>query len=163
MDPARRNLSSLRLLATLFVLSVLSGCGRSSLAVDVDASFDGPSGDALSCSETTCPRGCCTAEGKCVDGTGNAACGSAGDLCAVCPSGESCSAGSRMCVGPGACSMLNCPAGCCDQSDRCQLGSAVTACGTAGHACENCPAEGFTTCDVAHECESVSTGCDATS
>lgn len=63
---------------------VVSGCGPS---------------DKVTCSATTCPTGCCDAEGVCQAGTTLNACGVAGAACQSCSSSEVCGGG--QCSVPG--------------------------------------------------------------
>lgn len=48
------------------------------------------------CDPYTCFAGCCTIDGRCLEGTAVAACGAAGQLCKVCDSGQVCDRG--LCV-----------------------------------------------------------------
>jgi hypothetical protein len=60
----------------------------------------------------------------------------------------------------GGCNAATCPTGCCDGAGTCQPGAAPTACGTAGRACQSCPAEGFQLCEN-HTCGNPVAGCSA--
>jgi len=51
------------------------------------------------------------------------------------------------------CNASTCASGCCDIQGRCQPGDTVTACGTSGQACQDCPASAYESCDaVQHVC-----------
>lgn len=50
------------------------------------------------CDSTSCANGCCTAEGQCVTGTANDACGTGGALCSACSGAQQCQA--SVCVAP---------------------------------------------------------------
>ena len=66
------------------------------------------------CSSTTCPTGCCDAEGVCRDGRTDAACGATGQACTACASvavGDHCAASGFCNAGPH-CGPDNC-GGCC--------------------------------------------------
>src|SRR5580704_17813965 len=77
----------------LFVVAFVgvAACGRSSLdefiSVDggppVDGSMDAPP-DSGACNMTTCPNGCCDANGRCQAGTTTNQCGLGGQVCQDC-------------------------------------------------------------------------------
>src|SRR5689334_331563 len=69
---------------------------------------------------------------------------------------------------PKACSASTGPTGCCDSSGTCRTGGDNRACGSAGGRCNDCVAQGFTTCTATKVCarddsncgpQSCSTGC----
>jgi hypothetical protein len=81
------------------------------------------------CDATSCPDGCCDANGTC-NTSGNATCGVHGAACAACgsapyPTGSTCSAGACSCPGP----TQNCSSACVDVT------SSAANCGSCGHAC----------------------------
>lgn len=45
------------------------------------------------CDVTTCPTGCCTANGQCITQQSNRQCGTAAQACMMCPMGQTCTAG----------------------------------------------------------------------
>jgi hypothetical protein len=60
------------------------------------------------------------------------------------------------------CNATTCPTGCCAPDGSCAPGSAPTACGTLGEACQSCPAEGFGLCDpTRHACGNPVASCSA--
>lgn len=99
------------------------------------------------CGPTTCPDGCCDANGLC-QSSGDNACGIGGVACANCGArGEVCIAGGT-CCNPGtdprcrrACDATTCPNGCCDTNGQCQP-SGNSSCGIGGAACADCGARG---------------------
>jgi hypothetical protein len=93
------------------------------------------------CGVSSC-SGCCV-QNLCLPGTGAGACGTGGDACAVCPTGQSCSATARICV-TSSCDVSNCN-GCCDSSNVCHPGTSNQACGRGGAICSSCP--GGEVCD----------------
>lgn len=114
------------------------------------------------CSEGSCPGGCCDSTGNCQQGTASNACGGNGLACVNCVAmGQTgCDPNARDCTSTTVCSASTCPTGCCDGNGNCQSGTSLTACGDDGHACENCPAEGFTVCAQApNQCQGVPVNC----
>ena len=61
----------------------------------------------------------------------NATCGTGGNACTACATGQTC--GNGACV----CNAASCPSGCCDSSGQCRTSAAGT-CGTGGAACKAC-------------------------
>jgi hypothetical protein len=94
----------------------------------------------IACSPQNC-QGCCVG-GVCSTGTDPTSCGSGGDLCVQCGSGQSCVSGA--CITLTQCGSTLC-AGCCDGNDVCHTGTGDTLCGTGGAACQDC-ADGGHTC-----------------
>jgi hypothetical protein len=90
------------------------------------------------CDEGSCPTGCCDSSGRCVTATTPAQCGTRGQDCVPCPTGQSCQAGSCTVVPPpppdGGC---GCPLGCC-QSGICFPGNDPPHCGKNGDPCQQC-------------------------
>ena len=95
--------------------------------------------DGATCSADTCPNGCCAGTTCRTDSEDNA-CGTGGQACVACASGERCVDGA--CASP--CSPSTCPSGCCD-GNVCRAGSAADACGGGGAVCGRCQAT--ETCD----------------
>jgi hypothetical protein len=93
---------------------------------------DGVCVDVPSCTPDNCD-GCCDANGDCVSGDDDDACGRGGLACATCEQGTSCTEGecARSC-GPDSC------AGCCDDSGECLSGETDISCGLGGGACIDC-------------------------
>lgn len=94
--------------------------------------------DVPMCDVTSCPNGCCGTSGgqpTCFAGTGNNACGFAGQMCATCGMNETCDAQTHSCVMQG-CNAQTCK-GCCF-GNQCQAGNMDTACGVGGVQCANC-------------------------
>ena len=94
----------------------------------------------------------CVADGVCVPGTTNAACGRDGDACSPCTGETSCE--DQACLPPAQCDATTCPTGCCDDNDACQPGTTLSACGGGGERCETC-ANGSCTAGA------CALGCDA--
>jgi hypothetical protein len=125
-------------------------------------------GAAQECGPATCPKGCCNAQGLCVDGAGTAACGTGGKACVACPAGSNCDFDARVCVGTGECGPWNC-GGCCDPWGNCNWGGDPWACGVGGGLCEDCGMFGQTcdpysyTCTNTQDCGPWNCGgcCDA--
>jgi len=91
------------------------------------------------CSGTTpCPSGCCAGDGTCQPGTGGGACGSGGEICAVCGGPEVCFAGD-------CCTPVNptCGATSCNTTNNC--GQPVNCCAQAGATNPGC--EGGACCE----------------
>jgi hypothetical protein len=63
------------------------------------------------CDPTSCPTGCCDANGQCVTSSSNSACGKGGIKCQTCSAGQECDGTSCVCT-PSSCS-----AGCCDGAE----------------------------------------------
>lgn len=106
------------------------------------------------CGPFTCPDGCCLDDGGCfvlsASYTGSPAdipCGSNGEVCVACPSGESCSLGACERNLQETCTSANC-AGCCffdvsaagvsAPSAQCYEGSQDNFCGSGGGQCQRC-------------------------
>ena len=104
------------------------------------AALSGPPGGkcegAPSCNPTNCAKGCCTADGKCVGGVDQTACGIGGLLCKGCGASETCEAGK--CTPGAKCGPNNCTGDSCCFNDECVSGTGATACGANGAACQNC-------------------------
>jgi hypothetical protein len=95
------------------------------------------------CNYTSCPGGCCDANGVCQVGTSSAACGGVGAACQGCPSGTLCL--NKRCE----CTFQTCPSGCCMFSRgvagaSCAPGNSDSQCGVAGSLCQNCGSGGGT-------------------
>jgi hypothetical protein len=86
-----------------------------------------------SCSPSSCPVGCC-AGAACKTGDMVANCGSGGQPCKVCKTGEKCTGG--VCNNPSVCGPGSCN-GCCE-SGKCLSGTSTTACGKGGAVCSKC-------------------------
>ena len=87
-----------------------------------------------SCNSSTCPSGCCDAQGNCQSGNTNAACGDQGQKCVDCKqSGQSCAA-QGFCYSGQHCGPDNC-AGCCTATGQCRNGSSSFRCGEFGALC----------------------------
>ncbi len=123
--------------------TTIGACGKDGatcLACD-QLGFDCQSGVCAGvkplCDAKTCATGCCDASGDCRTGDTSDACGGGGAACANCVAeGKGCVSGA--CQGaPPPCSPSTC-AGCCDASGACQAGTATSACGAGGKACEAC-------------------------
>jgi hypothetical protein len=72
-------------------------------------------------------------------------CGTHGEPCRVCPTGQQCVASSTSggtCQDAGACNAQTCP-GCCD-GETCLYGNQNAACGAGGAGCANCVPAGQT-------------------
>jgi len=105
---------------------------------------------APTCSPATCPNGCCQ-NGTCVNPPTAAACGTSGNACTQCPSGENCISGQCSNGSPdaGGCTFQSCLLGCCDNNGACQTGTTDTACGgPIGLPCQNCIATDAGTCQA---------------
>ncbi len=88
-----------------------------------------------SCNATTCPDGCC-ANGQCIrfGSQTSSQCGSNGNACIQCASGNVCSNGS--CQNTGGCNPP-CATGCC-AGTVCVPGNSTASCGSGGAACQTC-------------------------
>lgn len=119
-------------------------------------------GDSGPCSPSTCPTGCCTAEGVCQSGIGDEACGTHGGACVNCEldGGTSCEGTTHTCVaGNSGCGNGGVCEGCCGGIDggTCLLGTDPTACGSGGASCTDCTASG-NSCDAdASACTTTAT------
>lgn len=150
-------------LSMLFAMLVLvaPGCGRSSLEPEsLDASID-----SGTCGPSTCPAGCCDANGECRTGQDTRFCGSGGFACADCVAIGFDSCGSSKVCGRTvtSCSPSECPSGCCATEGgrlRCLSGTAANACGRGGSACVDCQAQGRACDTVSRQCGRGK--CDAT-
>jgi hypothetical protein len=100
------------------------------------------------CGPFNCQDGCCQADGTCFVATAgavNTPCGSNGEACATCPSGESCLLGACQRDLGETCTPANC-AGCClaasptggTTSTQCFDGTQDNACGSGGVQCNRC-------------------------
>ena len=103
------------------------------------------------CDTTNCD-GCCNADGECVAGDADTACGTGGDACQQCSAPAVC--GDGACVVP--CNEDTCD-GCCDADGECIAGDADAACGSGGVACAACGTD--QTCSTG---ECVDLGCSET-
>ncbi len=103
-----------------------ANCGRCGVTCAASQRCEGGTcaGDPHQCDGTTCPTGCCDADGACRDGTANDFCGTTGAPCERCPTGGACVAGACVSVPPPCggtgqpCCVLGpaCTAGgCCDR------------------------------------------------
>lgn len=147
--------------ATLLALVVIApGCGRSSLEPELLTSGDAsvPPG---TCGPSTCPNGCCDAQGVCRNGSDTRACGDSGRSCNDCISQGYNFCEAKVCGrNVDRCDETTCPTGCCS-SDRsgnrvCLAGVSPGACGTGAAQCVNCGAEG-------RSCDPFTRACSATS
>ena len=117
-----------RLILSLSLVALLAAAACS------DEQNPGPVGqDGGLCGPANC-IGCCS-NNACVTTPSSAACGSGGQQCLTCKSGEDCLFGA--CTKGSACGPSNCTTGCC-QAGMCVLGSSNTACGKGGANCTNC-------------------------
>ncbi len=138
------------------------------------------------CSNNAPCVGCCDAQGTCLAGTTNAACGLNGQTCAACVSPELCQNNTcqEPCVpdctgkcptGPDGCGGTCSPNppcdGCCDVNGTCMGGTSAVACGKSGAACKVCIAgeqcldqQCKTVCtpNCANKCPTASDGCGGT-
>lgn len=96
----------------------------------------GVCGGTPTCNATNCAKGCCTADGTCVGGVDQTACGTGGSLCKGCGNNETCEAGK--CTPSAKCGPANCTGDSCCFNDECVPGTGATACGSNGAACQNC-------------------------
>ncbi len=136
-------------------------CGASA-APCVASTADAGGACGPACGPTTCPGGCCDANGVCQSGDSPTACGVAGATCQACSAGTECT--DQQC----SCTNETCPTGCCVYSfpgggrgrggrggtmggptlptATCAPGTSDTECGTAGSSCENCTNSGPYNC-----------------
>ncbi|MGQ0504255.1 MAG: hypothetical protein ACT4TC_02970 [Myxococcaceae bacterium] len=110
-------------------------------------------GTCDSCNVSICPNGCCNGP-NCVDPPSLAQCGAMGGGCTRCDAvnsnlctnggckcgtGNPCAAGRHCTAGNTCvCDAVSCPKGCCDDNNNCQPGTAKSACGKNGAACDSC-------------------------
>ena len=94
------------------------------------------------CNASTCPAGCCDANGACRFGDADDACGAAGTSCRACPPSGACDNGRCL-----SCTAKSCPDGCCDEADTCHPGTSDAMCGVGGDGCQSCSDVGFTCVD----------------
>lgn len=100
-------------------------------------------GTPPACGPRTC-SGCCDSQGKCQDGTADAACGTRGAACSNCASsGRECVEPGSFCAFVSACNSSTCPTGCCDAQGVCRTGRLDKECGAAGQRCTDCSATGL--------------------
>lgn len=110
-----------------------SACGLNSVCVRDGLPNERTCQLQTTCGPTNCP-GCCVGN-QCVTATTPTACGTNGQQCKTCPTGQVCNA-SGTCVPGSECNPANC-AGCC-VGDICAVGTQNTACGAGGGQCLNC-------------------------
>ncbi|HVH47459.1 MAG TPA: hypothetical protein VM925_34225 [Labilithrix sp.] len=152
-------LLALGCLTTLLFVLLAPGCGRTSLEPE---SLD--QGGVSACGPSTCPDGCCDANGTCRTGSDVRACGSVGGRCSDCvATGFDRCTRSRVCGREDvSCSSATC-AGCCavESGQRlCLSGTEPAACGLSGARCVDCADDGRA-CDLSTRA-CGSTRCDAT-
>lgn len=110
--------------------------------------------DLWTCNKETCPNGCCDASlNKCFPIDAQHCAKAGGEQCNVCPpttdtcvlgsgcfcgKNAACNAGQRCDKATCVCDGKSCPNGCCANSTYCLPGTAATACGTGGNACDTC-------------------------
>ncbi|MDF2738997.1 MAG: hypothetical protein K0S88_363 [Actinomycetia bacterium] len=105
------------------------------------------------CSEATCPNGCCDATGKCQPGDQTQACGLGGVPCVRCQAGQFCCS-TPACDeinrrGQCACGIDSCPDGCCEEFTTCRPGTTNEFCGLGGLECLTCdPKDGEVCAEV---------------
>ncbi len=145
MHPAHMKTAAFVLLAFAFLLAACGG--RSVLDVPVDLKDSGTRDGTTkppACSASTCPAGCCDANGICRPGDGTNVCGSMGKACLDCvaagfeacdPATHACKVDAGVACGPGTCG------GCC-MGNACFMGSDPSTCGSGGQACVSCAAVG---------------------
>jgi len=103
----------------------------------------GGSCEPAKCSSSTCPLGCCDANGVCQSSSATL-CGTAGSTCQICPSGSQCLF-KEYC----GCNSVSCPSGCCAALQDpttgvylgvsgCRNGTSDTECGGGGDGCQDC-------------------------
>jgi len=141
-----------------------NACGEGNIMCVVCAAnqqcVDGQCQIAPTCSQTSCPSGCCMGD-VCTAGTAAAACGSSGAQCEVCSGGASCESdgtgrrGCRVVCGPSTCN------GCCDATGTCRTGTSNAVCGTGGALCTAC--SGSNSCSngqcTSSACQATCDGC----
>ena len=155
---------ALAFFASLFLVVLAPGCGRSSLELE---SFDASTSEAGTCGPSSCPTGCCDRKGTCRVGSDTQACGSKGAACSDCiangfttcdvTKGRVCARESENC-GP-----TDCPSGCCSFDSgqgKCLAGSDPTACGAGGATCTDCSQDGRACDSLSRSC--TTTKCDST-
>ncbi|HEY6460160.1 MAG TPA: hypothetical protein VIY73_08410 [Polyangiaceae bacterium] len=100
-------------------------------------------GTTPACGPATC-AGCCMADGSCLLGWSDQACGLGGAECAACAPDwfckGTCTQYQELC-GPSNC------AGCCQNASICSQGIDGNACGHGGEQCQTCRAGGANTCE----------------
>lgn len=121
-------------------------------------------GTTCACTAASCPDGCCR-NGACI-APGLAHCGLGGATCRDCTlTGDSCGADGACTCGDGpacddgmhcvegacVCDAVGCADGCCDADGTCRPKS-MAACGHAGSACRDCPADRSSGCSSLGEC-----------
>src|SRR4051794_18396779 len=156
--------AALTLFASLLIVLIVPGCGRSSLELESLPDATGP--ETGTCGPSNCPTGCCDRAGTCRVGSDTQACGSRGQQCSDCigngfqfcdvSRGKVCARDSANC-GPG-----ECPGGCCSfEGGRatCLAGTDPTACGRSGSACNDCSLEGRSCDTFTRQCSTAK--CDA--
>ena len=112
-------------------------------AICVSALFTYACSSGDKCGPSTCPSGCCDAEGECRSGLLDADCGTGGNACTTCSGVEICQGGTCVALGaqnpdagnPNAACLESCT-GCCN-GGQCQPGNLDTACGR-GDVCKAC-------------------------
>jgi len=103
-----------------------------------DGAVAASEGGSVSCNPSTCPQGCCSADGTCASAAALSdvdACGYGGGACEACLPGDTCLGGScgheqYQCI------QSSC-AGCCDGHWFCATGVGY-ACGHGGGLCQTC-------------------------
>lgn len=104
-----------------------------------EAAYDAPEAEA-GCGPSTCPSGCCDAEGSCRPGFTDPECGSYGAACLDCAvKGQSCDPAVHACSESTPCWAATC-LGCCDAKGQCQAGGGDESCGRGGGSCRDCKA-----------------------
>ena len=136
------------------VAVVAAACGRSDLPFgvlpegglsDVNEEGDSTQPDGPSCNASTCPKGCCSASGECLNGAAIDACGTGGEACQNCQAEgfEFCYETTQACGNAvNDCGPTNCK-GCC-VGGVCLAGTDPTECGVGGGSCTNCQSQGQT-------------------
>lgn len=144
------------LLVLLLIVSPACDNGGSK---PVDAAADITPDTRPRCDPSSCPQGCCAADGQCVTSATSSACGKSGGRCLDCAAaGGSCTATGAYCELP-ACDKTTCPTGCCENK-LCWTGASDAVCGTGGDPCADCSLGGQL-CQE-QSCSGTPT-CDATS
>ena len=149
---------ALSLFASVFLVLVAPGCGRSSLELE---SLPDATAEAGTCGPSNCPNGCCDRLGTCRIGADTQACGSRGQRCADCLGNgfEFCDVSrGKVCARDSAnCGPAECPGGCCSFENgraTCLAGTDATACGSSGSVCSDCSQQG-------RSCDTFSRSCSA--
>ena len=142
----------------LLLILVTPGCGRSSLELETPAEAGAPGGN---CGPSTCPSGCCDANGVCRTGGDTRACGATGQRCADCIANgfETCDVPrGKVCARTvTSCGASSCSGGCCSTTggtSTCLAGSDSSACGRSGEFCTDCASEG-------RACDPIQRACSA--